>query len=499
MDSGASDIHDSGVDGGHTLHFNTDATTAKKDSGQDSTCTSLVDSATFNDVTWYPTVGVNGSGAYYFDGVDDYIIIPTGGAKDCNYPDNQLFSIAGWFKGEIVDPRNDSKQFILYKWDNNGGVKGGIQIHLSNDDDGTEHGIVYFKILDTNGDQTWCVSDQPDGDYGDNYLDGNWHHFAAVEYDNGKCKLYIDGVDLGTDNGGNADADIEFDETPHSDMYIGANRWAAKELTGYIDDLMFWNNYDLKQSDVTALFQHSFGENSTRLNVYLSSATGAGVTDEILASDDAYGFPWVDPMTYSDVDDLWKGGNWTSAVSEVILGVDSPYSRLNFTLSYASGAPLNLRVDDSDIDGTASILISSYLQTPPVNPELPIFRIHDKDDKVTFYTHNAGDEGVWFTYQGTRIVFNGTNGHYSGIVDTVNNGVVLSVLNVTADSPFIDKDVDAEIVFWHPQSIPTTSAPDELEEMIPGVYTVIVYIQGYDENGTVLIRSINLGSVLVVK
>jgi len=493
MAAGASDIHDSGVAGGHTLHFNTDITTARKDSSQDGTCTALVASGSLTGATWWPTYGVNGSGVYYFDGNNDYIIIPNGASKKCNYPDDQRFSISGWVKGNIT-ATNDLKQFILYKWDVTEKNTGGIQVYFG-DDTSNNHGVVYFKIMDSDLNETLCESDEPDGNGGNNYLDNNWHHFAAVEYAAGKCKLYIDGVEK-DDVNGSADNKKKFDDT--DDMYIGANRWAAKELTGYIDDLMFWNNYALTASDVTALYQHSFGENSTRLNVYLSNATGAGTTDEILASDENYGFPWVDPMTHTDVDDLWAGGNWTSAVSEVILGIDEPYSRLNFTLSYASGATLNLRVDDSNIDGTVSTLISSYLQVPGVNPSLPVFHVHDRDDKVTFFAYIGEPEGVWFTYQGTRVIFNGTNGHYTGIVDTVSYGVNALPVNATADSHFIDENVSADIVFWHPQSTPTASQPSENEKIPIGTYDVNIYLNGYDEDGTIFIRTINLGSVQVV-
>ncbi len=138
---------------------------------------------------------------------------------------------------------------------------------------------------------------------------------------------------------------------------------------------------------------------------------------------------------------------------------------MNFTLSYASGAPLNLRVDDSNIDGTASTLISSYLQTPYVDPDLPVFRIHDRDNKVTFFAFNGVGEGVWFTSQGTRVIFNGTNGHYTGIVDTVSYGVNALPVSDTADSHFIDKNGDADLTFWHPQSTPTASQPSENDKI----------------------------------
>ena len=145
-----------------------------------------------------------------------------------------------------------------------------------------------------------------------------------------------------------------------------------------------------------------------------------------------------------------------------------------------------------------STLLSSYLQVPEPDGPMPVFYSHGRDVKVTFFAFNAGDEGVWFTSQGTRIVFNGTTGHYTGIVDTVSNGSEQSTLNSNTDSPFIPRDTQADIVFCHPQTIPKASEPLESEKIVVGNYNVFVYLNGYDEDGTVFIRSIDLGSVLVV-
>ena len=174
-------------------------------------------------------------------------------------------------------------------------------------------------------------------------------------------------------------------------------------------------------------------------------------------------------------------------------------NRLNFTIGYASGAPLNLRVDDKNLDGATTTLFSSYIQTPNVNPDLPTYRVYDNDDKITFFTFNGEDEGVWFTYQGTRIVFNGTGGHYTGVIDTVDNGIVKATLEIGKDSPFMANDSTAEIIFWHPQNIPTASQPADSKKIPPGNYDVSVWIEGYDEDGTVFIRQIALGNVVVIE
>ena len=497
MGAGASVIYNTAVNGGgHTLHFNTDSTIARKDSGQMSACTSLVDSGTLSGATWGANTGVNGSGAYYLDGVNDYITIAhTSTLKSCNNPDGQLVSIAGWFKSPVTANHNNQTIFWKYDDDNTDGERGGFRVELG---DGTaaNHGAVFFLMIDDAGGTTTCKSDEPNGDGGANYLNNQWHHFAAVEYAAGKCKLYIDGVQK-ADVIGTATITDHYTPSAISNVYIGVDRSINKDFTGYIDDIMFWNSYSLTASDVTALFNHSFGANSTRLNFYLNNATGVGTTVNVLAADTNYGMKWVDPMNHVDLDDLWAGGNWTKALPAVGLkGVSA--NRLNFTVGYASGAPLNLRVDDKNLDGATTTLLSSYIQTPKADPDLPGFNVHDNDNKVTFFAFNGIGNGVWFTYQGTRIVFNGTGGHFTGIVDTVNNGIVTATLDSNTDSPFIDEVMPADVVFWHPQNIPTASQPADSEKIPPGTYDVKVYLNGYDELGTVFIRSIDVGSIKVV-
>ena len=468
--------------GGHTLHFNTDATIARQDSGTWSTCTSLVDSGSLVGATWGADIGVNGSGAYLFDGADDYISITNSGTKkECNYPDDGVMSIAGWFNSTAVD--TSTRQYIFSK----SGDEGGYNAWLGNS--GSD-GWMGFQFYDDGGDSINCWAEN-------DYTDNNWHHFVGVKDTDTTCRLYVDGVLEDTSTNGNVGHEHEDDET----IYIGAKDGTSNEFTGVIDDIMFWNYYALTASDVTALFEYSFGADATKLNIVLSNSTGLGVTDDVLSSSLSFGVPWSDQMDYSDLDGTWAGGNWTSGyLNEVGLSGDSPFGRLNFTIGYASGNPLTLRIDDSAINGVDTNAISSYLQSPPVDPELPIYHTYDNDNKVTFFAFNtAGGEGVWFTYQGSRIIFNGTGGHYTGIVNTVNNGVDQSTLSADTDSPFIGDNVQADIVFWHPQNIPSASIPSTQDKIPAGFYDVTIYLNGYDEDGTVFIRSIGVGTVLVVE
>ncbi len=85
------------------------------------------------------------------------------------------------------------------------------------------------------------------------------------------------------------------------------------------------------------------------------------------------------------------------------------------------------------------------------------------------------------------------------IIIKLSNGVESSTLDASTDSPFVDRDVEADIVFWHPQRIPTASQPGEPIKIAEGDYSVFIYLNGYDEDGTTFVRSISLGTVKVIQ
>ena len=122
-----------------------------------------------------------------------------------------------------------------------------------------------------------------------------------------------------------------------------------------------------------------------------------------------YDLPWSDPLDGA-VLTSWAGANYTSYLDAEILLMATP-NRINFTMSYASGEPLNFLIDEGQLSGSAGVPLSSYLQVPavPIDEKLPTYLTFDNDlDRVAIFIYNAGEQGAWLTYQGTRIVFNGT-------------------------------------------------------------------------------------------
>jgi len=485
MAGAASIIYDtSNNGGGHTLHFNTDTTIARMDSGTISTCTDLVDSGFLSGATWSATAGVNGSGAYSFDGNDYISITNSGSKKSCNYVDALDMSIAGWFNGTTT--ASNAAQTIFSKADSG---EGGYEVTLG-DGDAESKGHVIFTFTDDNGDQAKCEST------GTDYFDDNWHHFVGVYVKNGgDCELYVDGVSVDTDDPGNMDHEHE-DTAP---IYIGMQSGTTNGFTGVIDDIMLWLGYPLTASDVTALYEYSFGANVTKMNFFISNATGNGNTvAPVLHTDLSYGFSWGDPLSGANTLTDWVGSNYTASLPAVSLKMAYD-NRLNFTMSYASGEPITLLMDDSELNGGTNLL-SSFLQVPTSPEKLPTYLFHDNDNKVRLFIYNSGNEGAWLTYQGTRVVFNGTNGHYAGLIDTVDNHVdPVVTLSADQDGPFVPRDTQADVNFWHPQLAPTKSQPSNPQKIVPGSYDVTIFLNGYDEVGSLIVRSINLGNVEVVE
>jgi hypothetical protein len=489
---------DKGV--GMILHFeDVSETSGLYDSQEDPNCyalaTNLGSASKVGSIAHSTTMGVNGSGAYFFDGSGQYLVVDVLDHGICNNPHNTGYSLAAWFRSTAI-PSWDDEQVVIYLWDDVGaGDMGGYKIELG---DGTsdQRGTVFFTNLDEAGGTNGCQS------YGDtetgsiDYADGNWHH-VVVTMKGSDCNMYIDGTLVDTDGGGSDHLDAGTDDY----VYIGANESGAEEFFGYIDDVMMWEAYVLDEvtdGDVTALFEHSFGYNSTNMNFVISNYTDTGVLSDTIVSSNDYGMKWSDQGHYASDNDIFTGGNYTVSLPEVRLNLLDDNNRLGFTMSFASGEPLEFYLDDSALDGAGGNLLSSYLQpTTLVSPQiLPAFYTWDQDfPLVEFFVYSSGEEGSWLTYQGTRIVFNGTNGNYSGLVSQI-DGVVMTI---NSDSPFIARNSDIDIDFYPPQTAPTIVPPGEDEKVIPGIYDVTVFLNGYNEDGSIFLRSINLGTITVIE
>ena len=178
-------------------------------------------------------------------------------------------------------------------------------------------------------------------------MDGNWHHVAAT-YDNNengsRCWLYIDGTEV--DDSGSTTAEDNLNWDSSEDVWIGNSESSDSDFAGYIDDILFWRNYRLDSTEVGKLQNYSFGNNATNFHFTLANYTDTGVLSNQIVYSNDYGLKWSDPGHYTDDWDEYRGGNYTVPLPEVRLNINDDNNRLGFTMAYASGEPLNLRLDD---------------------------------------------------------------------------------------------------------------------------------------------------------
>ncbi len=499
MSAGADDIWQDGTDGGHIFHFN-EGNTPILDSVADATCYNLASSGaagTFG-ATWGSTFGVNASGGYYFGGDGDHIVVDdAGGDKKCNRPEKQLFSLAGWFNA--TSKASDAKQFIWDKQDV--GDDDFIELHIS---DGTapNHGVVFFNWHTEKTGSTELLQCDSSSD-GKNYMDDEWHHFVAIREFSAvgskhcTCRLYIDGVSVDNDDkgavcdqgagGGKMKA--------QGDVYIGSNSTGAQGFEGYLDNIMFWNDYEPTSSDVTALKETLYGIDAHKIDLIIDHTDENGTKIANLVTTNSFLFPFKDQKHETDKQILWLGANFTANIGNVTLS-ELTGDRLNFTMKYNDGLDMRFLIDDGTLSGTGSI-ISSYLQPPEADRGFVAYlQFHNTDDVVLFI-YNQGSVGTWLTYQGTRIVFtNNTNiDGFAGLIKSINGTAV----DEDADSLYIPADAKAELTFWPPQEIPKAAQPGEPLKIPAGQWDAYVFISGYTEQGKTFLKTVAIGKIDVLE
>lgn len=497
LSSGINDIWTEGFDAGHIFHFNENigAGGEVEDSVQDSTCYGLAhtDLAGIFGASWHVGQGVNNSGAYYFDGSDDYIRIDDSGADNkCNRPDEQLFSITGWFNA--TDPGDDNMMYLMEK--NDPSNDDYVEIVLG-DDSASNKGKLYFNFHTTasgSDDLVSCNSGT------DTYLDREWHHFAAIRWDTSDnddcgCRLYVDGVEVDEQEITTCDSQRV---KPSNDLFIGSDSGASNEFLGMIDDFMFFVKDDLLSSDVDKIYRTSFGDNAHKMTITIDETDGDGNILDNISTDVSYPLPFSDSFHYSvsDENNYYVGGNYTVSLPQTTLDVLTN-SRLQFTMDYDDGLELNLNIDDEALDGVGSNLLSSFLQIPEPLEDLPTYYVYSRASDVDFFAFNGDVSGAWLTYQGTRMIFNATDGSgaYASLLDTVTVGTDTSDVDYNQDSPYIPKNTQATMIFHKPHSTPSES---DTPDIPTGVYNVNVFLSGYNNEGVTFLRNINIGHVLVI-
>ena len=446
--------------------------------------------------TFFSTGGPFNDGYYSFAGDRMEADWNVDGGTEGQYsnPQSCCDSTAAWVR--IPNVGSDSYMSIIWFGDGDHDSDS-YALSVGNRWDSGDKGkaVFHYATEDWDKDITDCVSNSR--------IDDNaWHFIVGVRNAEDNCILYVDGVEQ-------TDKDTTCcDNTSIVDINeIGVGwdrRSSSTELTGDIALIMHWNDHVLSQQEVTDLYNTNYGESAHTLQVSIDKTDSAGViTDNFLTEDVSIDFQApgifsptsgnnINFLTDNSTDDkygptIFKSyvvGNKTLATDEHLL----------YTLSDVSSEELGIvfRMDDNTM-GTPS-----YLHTAPVDPDWPTFLIIKNDDLVTYIAYNEGPNGVWFNYQGTRMVLTTADGltSFGSIIKQING----TAINADQDSIYFPADTYAELEFWQLASPPQgPPGPNQQDYADPGDYNAAVFLSGYDESGEVFLRSIKLGLIHIIQ
>jgi hypothetical protein len=506
--SGVSDNSDSG----QTLHFNRtycgsvncDRPIDSSTSGNNN-CYDLANSASGkpSGTSSQPTVslsyGVNGTSGANFNGLKWYNLAPN---DSCNSPRQNQFSLATWFKAD-VKVGYDTKQIIWRLG------TAGIDFYEIAIGDGTSgnHGRVYFAF-NGGGASTSCSSTNAA------YMDGNWHHLAAVRTGDYSCKLYIDGtLQSGPGSTGNSGNSIDYSTSAVSIGRFPSTSSSACSgscTNGYFggfDDMLFWNNHQLSSTEVTSVKNTNYGTAAFKVGMVLDKTDKNGVKLSNIIPLTTKGMQYSDKEHWSsntgtspDRNYYWAGGNFTISAPQITL---SPGQRLNYTFYEVSNSGLNadVRLDDKIFAGTNGDLYSTFIQYPSSNSTLPSYLQYNRCNALDILVYNEGPYGSWATYQGTRVTFNNLFGtdSYAGIIHYVNGSRLYS----NQDSMFLPVQSTNTFEFYPINNIPNQNNGNYCTDNPPyiaipdGTYDMNLFISGYDEHGGSFLRQVPFGTVYV--
>ncbi len=447
--------------------------------------------------TFFSTGGPFNDGYYNFAGDRmDVSWDPNHASVDqWSNPDACCDSTAAWIR---IPPTTDSYMSIIWFGDgSNDSDSYGLSIgnRWSAADVGKAH--FHYATEDWDVDITDCESNS-------RIDDNQWHFIVGVRNAEDNCILYVDGVeqtDKDTtccDNTTTIDADQIGIGWDHND--------ANTELTGDIALIMHWNDHVLSQSEVTTLYNTNYGEDATTIQLTIDKTDANGIiieniTTDIIALD--FSAPGINsPTSGTNLNFLTSNSTdekYVEILVKTYIGANVTLvegEHLLYTLSdvpQSTDLPVFFRMDDNTMS------TPSHLHTSPADPNWPTFLILDNDDLITYVAYNEGPNGVWFNYQGTRMVLSTTDGlnSFGAVIKRINQTTV----DADQDSIYFPADSYASLEFWQLAQPPRggTNGPSSQTFVDPGDYSAAVFLSGYDEAGEVFLRSIKLGLIHIVE
>ena len=194
-------------------------------------------------------------GAYWFDGVDDAIIVSNSPSLNIT---NEI-TISAWMR--CFNSGNYNGIVLL---------KGAPPLGMS-----AQYALVYFpdNLQGVQGKAAFAIKTTSTGVWSDFYSQGTldlntWHHLAG-SYKSGELKLYVDGVLSRVETGVTGIIPVE-----DGDLYIGAeNSFHQEHFKGLLDDVRIYNR-SLSEAEIQYLYSNCNNEGPVAM---LSASPSEGV------------------------------------------------------------------------------------------------------------------------------------------------------------------------------------------------------------------------------
>jgi len=319
---------------------------------------------------------------------------------------------------------------------------------------------------------------------GFDYENGKWQHVVAVRPTDNTCKLYINAtdVDLTPQNGNTQNDDVGIDE-----IFVGAEDDNPGDgFNGVIDDLLHWDDYALSTAEISDLFNTNYGTAAHQVTFFTNMTDKNGVFVSNIATDFNYPLKFLDGKANGSFLDSF---NYTTTTSSWANFTNS--ERLVFDMQFVSGLDMDLRIDDTGLTGNPE---NSFLQYPHSNETFQSYITIIASQPKTLSVYNGGPSTAWFTFQGTRLVFDdiASSSTFASIILQGNS----TDINSNQDSISVPVGSTMDLKFSTAKNPPATSGSTGL--ITAGDYNMKMQITGYDITGKSITKTIDFGVVSVI-
>ncbi|HON07791.1 MAG TPA: immunoglobulin domain-containing protein, partial [Verrucomicrobiota bacterium] len=349
--------------------------------------------------------GIQGvvGGAYNFDGIDDFAIVPH--SDDLNMTDQ--LSISFWVKPRTISVAGDLSRI----------VKKDVNYDLSLED--TRNSLRFYGLNKT-------IYDAP----ANVVVINEWQHFAVV-LNQGLLQYYKNGRPIGNP------IPVKLGPTSISELIIGnygTDLSIPRLLNGYLDELAIWNR-PLTATEID--------------NIYKNESIGRPLTSEYVQFE-------IKSLTISD--DKTAKLTFTTPYNNRDFAI---HSRKSFATSWSTLTNVNFTyINQSTIEATFNVGTNDTAFYRVVGLPLGSIYAEDFELEATGWTH-GGDGDNWelgtplngpkAAHSGTNVYATGLNSNIQPFSDCYLRSPIIDLTSVTsATLSFYEwRNIDANISYHH--------------------------------------------------